>query len=1030
MKKKLSVIATLSLLFLDSACIPQETNTSETGDSNGGDKIVHVTGISLDKTTATIKEDESVTLTATVEPSDADNKTVTWSSSETTVAIVDNSGKVTGIKAGCATITVKTEDGDKTATCVITVEANLAPAVTVGADNISAISVVLKGKANLTNSVASDLQVGFQYSKSAGILPSNSISLQAEDADAEYNYTTSIKGLEPETTYYFRSFVRQNNVDSYGETKSFTTKNNASLLETLDASGVEPTCATLNAKLDLTDVLYKDLVYGFYWGRSEKEQYSWLNGGQLTDNTFSVTMSGLPHKTQYWYKAYVKLDDQTFYGETKAFTTDVIKVESVSLNSTEYTFPTIGSSLVLRATVLPEDATDRSVEWTSDNPDVAPVDQNGRVYAKDNGTATIMVTTKDQGLSASCTITVAQVISSINLDKTSLTLNEGEEYSLEATVYPSTAAEKAPKWTSSNQAVATVDDNGKVTAISKGLATIRAEAKDGSGKYATCSVSVIRLVSSIELNQTSLELYTDRSQQILATVIPKDANNTKITWASSDTTVATVSSYGVVKGVSPGNVTITAKANDASGIEASCSIQVKQSVTSIVLDNTYLSLVEGEDRLITATVEPDNAVNRSLKWTSSNETVAKVDDKGRVKALSKGYATITAAALDGSGKYATCRINVIRLVSSLELDKSYLLLGTDNTTTITAMILPVDASNTDLIWTSSNHRVARISNYGSYVKVTGESIGQATITAYTNDSSGKEASCLVEVVQSVTRITLDMTSLDFLPGDTWALTASVEPPEAYNKELEWSIDNTSVASVEGGLVRALAKGKATVTVSAADGSGATAHCAIVVSNPCPEGAVDLGLYSDDGYRLYWAQCNLCLNGFCDNPEDYGDYYAWGEIEPYYSSRNPVTWKNGKESGYNWTSYGGITKYNANDKKTVLDLIDDAACANLGGNWRLPTATEWKSLLASCSILSTEQNSRKGILVSAANGNSIFLPNGGYLEDTTRASGGLWYWSSSLDTESAGKWRDAQCFNNNHITIIDRPFGLSVRPVAE
>lgn len=102
-------------------------------------------------------------------------------------------------------------------------EKNLAPSVTVGVKDLSDNSVVLIGKANLGTTVASDLKVGFQYSESAGILPSNSKTVEAFNADADYNYSAEVSGLEPGTTYYFRSFVRQNSVDTFGETKSFTT---------------------------------------------------------------------------------------------------------------------------------------------------------------------------------------------------------------------------------------------------------------------------------------------------------------------------------------------------------------------------------------------------------------------------------------------------------------------------------------------------------------------------------------------------------------------------------------------------------------------------------------------------------------------------------------------------------------------------------------------------------------------------------------------------------------------------------------
>ena len=404
MRKYLLVLTALALLF---ACTPEENGADNNQSGNGGDKIVHVTGISLDRNSATIKEGEYITLVATVTPSNADNKSVSWSSSSDAVATVDASGKVTGVKAGSATITATAADGGMKASCALSVEAKLATSVTVEAKNVSAISAVLAGKANLSSTVASDLKVGFQYSKSAGILPSNSTTIEATDADANYNYTTPITGLEPATKYYFRSFVRQNGQDTYGETKEFTTKDVTSLLETRDASGVEAAKAMLNAKLDLTDVLYKSLAYGFLWGTSESALNTDYKCTEISDNAISAALTNLSHKTQYWYKAYVKLDSQTFYGEVKTFTTDVVPVESVSLDKTEYTFNTIGNTLTLTATVLPADATDKSVSWSSSSDAVATVDASGKVTAVSKGTATIKAEAKDgSGKYASCSVTV------------------------------------------------------------------------------------------------------------------------------------------------------------------------------------------------------------------------------------------------------------------------------------------------------------------------------------------------------------------------------------------------------------------------------------------------------------------------------------------------------------------------------------------------------------------------------------------------------------------------------------------------
>ena len=401
MNKIVALLTVISALLF--ACSPAEKNPT-------GDDTIRVLKISLDKSTLTLKEGESAILTATIVPENAENQSCNWSSGDDQIAAVDGEGKVTGVKAGKTTITVKSEDGGKTANCAVTVEKNLDPSVTIGADKVTAISVVLQGKANLGNSVASDLKVGFQYSTSAGILPSNSTTLEAQDADADYNYTAVLSGLVPETTYYFRSFVRQNGQDVYGETKSFTTKDVASLLETKDATGITADSAVLNGKLDLTDIKYNEFSFGFLWGTSKSDQDQKSVGSNIYNNAFSISLSGLSANTDYWYKAYVMFDgNEPFYGEVNSFMTAAIPVESVSLDRTEYTFAVIGNTVRLQATIQPSNATDKQVEWFSDNEAVAAVNSDGVVTATGVGNATITVKTVDQEKTATCCVIVPSV---------------------------------------------------------------------------------------------------------------------------------------------------------------------------------------------------------------------------------------------------------------------------------------------------------------------------------------------------------------------------------------------------------------------------------------------------------------------------------------------------------------------------------------------------------------------------------------------------------------------------------------------
>ena len=280
-------------------------------------QVVHVTRVALNPSSLSLQVGQSQELTVEITPENATEKTVTWSSSNNEVATISN-GTVSAIKPGSITITATTVDGNNTAECAVTV---FAPSVTISAEYVSAVSAVLSGKANIGSSASSDLMVGFQYSLSSGILPSNSITVEALDADLEYNYSTGISGLEPNTTYYYRALVRQNGQDYYGDTQSFKTKALSSLLETINHSEIKCTEATLNAKLDLSDVYYKDIAFGFYWGISEENLNNRVECDAVANNAYYATLKGILPGTTFWYKAFVAFDGIFYYGEKQSFAT-------------------------------------------------------------------------------------------------------------------------------------------------------------------------------------------------------------------------------------------------------------------------------------------------------------------------------------------------------------------------------------------------------------------------------------------------------------------------------------------------------------------------------------------------------------------------------------------------------------------------------------------------------------------------------------------------------------------------------------
>ncbi len=260
-------------------------------------------------------------------------------------------------------------------------------------------------------------------------------------------------------------------------------------------------------------------------------------------------------------------------------------------------------------------------------------------------------------------------VASIELNKTKLSMVEGDSVTLVASVKPENTTNKVISWTSSNSSVVDVNDVGEVLAVSDGEAAITAKATDGSGVYATCSVKVKCYVSSITLNKTDLELYTGSSYTLTAIVLPSKASDKTLTWESSNESIATVSK-GVVTAIKAGQASILVKANDGSGVTSSCNLVVKQYVTSILLNQNGISCLPGKECQLSATVLPDDANNKAITWSSSNDAVATVDNSGKVIAKAIGTSEIMVSAQDGGGTESVCVIHVWKAPEAIDLGLS------------------------------------------------------------------------------------------------------------------------------------------------------------------------------------------------------------------------------------------------------------------------------------------------------------------------------------------------------------------------
>ena len=410
-------------------------------------------------------------------------------------------------------------------------------------------------------------------------------------------------------------------------------------------------------------------------------------------------------------------------------------------------------------------------------------------------------------------------VSAIILNSASLELTEGETFKLNATVSPDNATDKTVIWSSSDASIANVED-GVVTAVKAGTASITAASRDGGAK-ASCSVTVSSseiAVERVTLTRTELNMTVGRSYTIKATVEPENATDKVVEWTTNNPDVATVED-GNITAVGPGAASITATAG---GQNASCTVTVKEAtipVRSVTLDQTSISILEGESAVLTATVKPDDATDKTVTWTSSDNDVVTVYG-GKLTAVAAGTATVKATAGDVS---AACEVQVTARipVEKVVLDCKTLDIALGQTETLVATVFPDNATDKTVIWSSSDEEIVSVRNG----VINGVALGKATITAAAGD---KTASCAVTVhAVEIDSISLDKTSIALNPEEEEKLTVTFHPANATDKTVVWSSSDEAVAKVADGTVTAVAPGLATIIARAGK---STAECTVKVNN--------------------------------------------------------------------------------------------------------------------------------------------------------------------------------------------------------
>ncbi len=789
--------------------------------------------ISLNKTSATLKATESVDLIATVLPATTTDKSVTWKSADNTIATVDANGKVTAVAVGKTTITATAASG-VSATCEVTVIETPAGSIVIDKDALGITGDNLEMRVGDVKTIKVTVEPTTTTDKSVTFV-SSTPSVASVDADGK------VTALALGTT-----------------TITITAKSGVSAQITVNVIATSAASISLNktsAILKASETV--DLIATVLPATTTDKSVTWKSANNAiatVDANGKVTAVAVGKTTITATAASgISATCEVTVIETPAGSI-VIDKDALGITGDNLEMR-IGEIKTIKVSVEPATTTDKSVTFVSSKPSVASVDANGKVTALALGTTTITITAKS-GVSAQLTVNVvATSAASISLNKTSATLKATETVDLIATVLPATTTDKSVTWKSANNAIATVDANGKVTAVAVGKTTITATA--ASGVSATCEVTVIETpAGSIVIDKDALGITGDNLEMrigdvktIKVTVEPATTTDKSVTFVSSNPAVASVDANGKVTALAIGTTTITITAK--SGVSAKITVTVKAVEANYIGLNTLsVTLKATESTTLIATVLPENTTDKSVTWKSADNTIATVDANGKVTAVAVGKTTITATA--ASGVSATCEVTVIETpAGNIVIDKDALGITGDNlemrvgdVKTIKVSVEPATTTDKSVTFVSSKPAIASVDANG---KVTALALGTTTITI--TAKSGVSAQITVNVIATpAASISLNKSSATLKAAETVDLIATVLPETTTDKSVTWTSADNTIATVDAnGKVTAVAVGKTTITATAA--SGVSATCEItVIETPAGSIVIDkeaLGITGDN-----------------------------------------------------------------------------------------------------------------------------------------------------------------------------------------
>lgn len=396
----------------------------------------------------------------------------------------------------------------------------------------------------------------------------------------------------------------------------------------------------------------------------------------------------------------------------------------------------VGRYVTVKASVDPYGAMSEGVTYSISDESVASVDKNGKVRGLSVGTCQLTATSKyDETVSVTIPIFVIVPVKQVVVSAEQTSIVAGDTLQLTVAFKPEDATMQSVVYSSSDETVLTVTEDGLVTGTGHGKATVTAESSDGRARD-QISISVKQPPESVSVSPTTLTLAAGKSGQLQASVLPSSADDKTVLWTSADESVATVSQRGKVTGISLGETVITATCQDNADASFDVPVAVYQLATGVGFDQESYNVTLGESLQLTPTVLPADTSNQSVTYKIRNAQVATVDEYGVVTALKGGSTTVTVTTADGSRKSAAATIRVLVPVTGVSYPRSDIRVGEGRYGHFTVDLEPSDATsvNLNMSWTIANPRVATVSGDTTTFKIDGgDDWGRTTVTGITED---------------------------------------------------------------------------------------------------------------------------------------------------------------------------------------------------------------------------------------------------------------------------------------------------------